>query len=78
MDKYLKALLLALLRTGKYTLYNYETQDISSTEQMAIYAAFEHRNRISEHLIGILPISELVGSHLSVPNIFGALNKYCM
>ena len=77
MDEYMKAPLLALLRTDKYTLHNYETQDVSSTEQMAIYAAFEHRNRISEHFIGILPISEVAGSDLSVPNIFGALNKYC-
>ena len=76
MSEYLKAPLLASLRTGRYALYNDKTQDISSTEQMAICAAFEHRNRISEHYIGILPISELVGSHLSVPDIFGALNKY--
>ena len=77
MNKYLKAPLLALLRTGKYTLSNYKTQDIS-TEQMAVYAAFQHRNHISEHYIRILPISELVGSHLSAPNIFGALNKYLL
>ena len=43
---------------------------------MAIYAVFEHRNCISEQYIGILPIIELVGSHLRTPNIFGALNKY--
>ena len=68
--------MLVSLRTGKYTLFNDETQDISSTEQMAIYAVFEHRNCISEQYIGILPIIELVGSHLRTPNIFGALNKY--
>ena len=43
---------------------------------MALYAAFERRNHISEHYIGVLPISELAGSHLSAPNIFRALNKY--
>ena len=76
MNEYMSASLLASLRTGKYTLYNEETRDISSTKQMSIYAAFEHMNCISEHYLGILPISELVGSHLSAPNIFGALNKY--
>ena len=56
------------MTTGKHTLYNDETQDIPWTEQIAIFVAFEHRYRISEHYIVILPISELVGSHLSAPN----------
>ena len=72
MNKYLKAPLPASLRTGKDTLYNEESHDTSSTEQMALYAAFEHRDHISKHYIGILPIIELVGSHLSASNIFGA------
>ena len=70
MSKYLKAPLFASLRMGKYTLHNDETQDISSTDQMAIYAVFEQRDHISEQYIGILLISELVRSHLSAPNIF--------
>ena len=70
MNKYLKAPLLASLRTDKYTLNNDETQNISSIEQMTIYTALEHRNHISEHYIEILLISELVGSHVSTPNIF--------
>ena len=53
MNKYLKAPSLASLRTNKYTSYNYKTQDIYSTEQMALFAVFEHRNQISEHYIGI-------------------------
>ena len=75
MNKYLKAPLLASLRTDKYTLNNDETQNISSIEQMTIYTALEHRNHISEHYIEILLISELVGSHVSTPNIFWALSK---
>ena len=72
----LKAPLVVSLRKGKYTLHNGKTQGISSNEQMAIYAAFEHRNPILEHYIVILQISELVRSQLSAPTIFGALNKY--
>ena len=77
IDNYIKAPLLASLKAGKYyTLYNDETQDISSVEQMVIYATFEHNNRISEHYVGIMPISQMVGSHLSAPNILEALNKF--
>ena len=72
----LKAPLVVSLRKGKYTLHNGKTQGISSNEQMAIYAAFGHRNPILEHYIVILQISELVRSQLSAPTIFGALNKY--
>ena len=43
---------------------------------MTIYAAFEHSSHISEHYIGILLISELVGGHLSAANTYGALNKH--
>ena len=57
-------------------MYNDETQDISITEQMAIYATFEHNNHISEHFIGIMPISEMVESTLNAPNILAAINKY--
>ena len=59
----------------KYVLYNDEIQDIPLIEQMVIYVVFEHRNHISEHYIWMLPISELVGSHLSGSNIFRALNN---
>ena len=40
-----KVLLLASLCTNKYSLYNDNTQDINSIEQMAIYASFEHNER---------------------------------
>ena len=75
MNKYLKAPLFASLRTGKYALYD-QTQDISSIEQIAIRAAFQHRNCISEYYIRILSISELVGATSVLQTFFGALNKY--
>ena len=63
MSEYLKEPLLASLAMGKYTLYNDETREIPSTEQIAIYAVFEYRNRILKYCIGIaiLLLSELVG-----------------
>lgn len=76
MNECIKKPFLASLWTGKYTLHNEETHDISSTEQMAIYSTFEHQNHISEHYIGIMPITELAGSYLSCQNILEDLNKY--
>ena len=75
MSKYLKAPLFASMRTGKYALYD-QTQDISSIEQIASRAAFQHRNCISEYYIRILSISELVGATSVLQTFFGALNKY--
>ena len=73
----LKAPLLASMTTGKYTLYNDETQDISWTEQIAIFVAFEHRYRISKHYIVILPVSELVGNQsVRQTNNCWAVNKH--
>ena len=77
MNEYIKGPLLKSLINGEfYTLYNDETQDTSTTEQLAIYSTFEHNNKISEHYLGIIPISQLVGSHLSVQNILKAITKY--
>ena len=67
--------LLASLHANKYSLYNDETQDITSVEQMAIYTSFEHNGKISEHYVGILPLSKLVGTDLSA-NILKALQSY--
>ena len=66
MNEYIKASLLkSLINRQFYTLYNDETQDIPATEQLAIYSIFEHNNNISEHYLGIIPISQLVDSHFS-------------
>ena len=76
MNNYLKEPLLASLQSGKYTLYNDETQDITSIEQMAIYATFKHNGSFSEHYVGIMPISQLVQTHLSAANILEAMKIY--
>ena len=73
LNNYIEELLFTSLYANKYSLYNDETQDIMSIEKMAIYASFEHNGKISEHYIGMLPISKLVGMHLSAANILKAL-----
>ena len=63
LNEYIKAPLLKSLINGQfYTFYNDETQDISTTEQIAIYSAFEYSNKISEYYLGVIPISQLLGS----------------
>ena len=76
MNDYIRTPLLTSLRSSKFAFYNDETQDVTSTEQMAIYATFNHNGKISEHFVGILPISKLVGAHLSAQNILTALEVY--
>ena len=79
MNEYIKAPLLKSLINGQlYTLYNDETQDISTTEQLAINSTFEYNNKISEHYCGIIPISQLVGNHLSAKNVLKAIPKYLL
>ena len=52
MNEYTKAPLLKSLINGQfYTLYNEETQGISTTEQLAIYSTFKHNNKISEYYL---------------------------
>ena len=43
---------------------------------MAIYASFKHNGKISEHYVGILPLSKLVGTPLSAANILRALQSH--
>ena len=43
---------------------------------MAIYVSFEHHGKISEHYVGILPLSKLVVTHLSAAKILKALQLY--
>ena len=76
MSSYIKESLLASLRPGKFALYNDETQNITSTEQMTIYATFKHNGTIGEHFEGIIPISKLAESTLSAKTILSALENY--
>ena len=76
MDDYLKIPLLASLKSGHFVVFNGETQDITSIEQLAIYATFEHEGQIHKHFIGILPLSQMVRTTLSAENIMKVLVEY--
>ena len=68
--------LLTSLRKGKYAFFTDETSDITSIEQMAVYATFEHGGAVKEHFIGLLPLSKLVGTSLSAPNVFKVIENF--
>ena len=53
-----------------------ETSDVTMTEQIAIYATFNNQGTIKKHCEGTIPISKLVGTELSAPNIMKALIKF--
>jgi hypothetical protein len=76
IDDYLKTPLLASLQQGHFTFYNDETSDITSIEQMAVYATFEHMGKIKQHFVGIYPVSKEVGTSLSAENIMLSLEKH--
>ena len=66
---YVRIPLLSTLKTcNGFTFYSDEMSDITSIEQLAIYATFCDNNVVSKHFIGILPLSKLVGSHFSAEN----------
>ena len=56
MDDYLKIPLLLSLKSGHSAFFGFETQDITSIKQLAIYATFEHEWKICEHFIDILSL----------------------
>ena len=76
MDEHLKLPLLASLKCGPFTFFSDETQDTTSTEQLAIYVTFEHAGKIKEHFIGILPVSKLAGTTLLAQNIMKVLVEF--
>ena len=75
---YLKQPLLSALRTGNYTFYSDETTDITFIEQFSVYmyVTFCVNNIVSEHFIGLIPISKEVGASLSALNIMAALENF--
>ena len=76
MSNYMKQPLLENMRSNLYSFYTDETSDVTSVEQLAIYATFLRNQSISEHFIGLIPISKEVGSHLSAVNIMSALENF--
>ena len=75
MSNYMKQPLLENVRSNLYSFYTDETSDVTSIEQLAIYATFLRNQSISEHFIGLIPISKEVGAHLSAVNIMFVLEN---
>ena len=76
MNRYLEVPILTSLHQTKFAMYNDETPDITSVEQIAIYATFNHNNKISEHFVGLIPISKVIGTHLRAANILVGFEHY--
>ena len=68
MNRYLEVPTLTSFRQNKFAMYNNETRDITFVEQMAIY----HNDKIPEHFVGLIPISKVIGMHLSAANFLVA------
>ena len=76
MSNYMKQPLLENMRSNLYSFYTDKTSDVTSIEQLAIYATFLRNQSISEHFIGLIPISKEVGAHLSAVIMSALENLY--
>ena len=76
MADYVKQPLHNMLKTCNFSFYSDETMKITSTEQFAVYAMFCFNNVVSEHFIGLIPISKVIGSSLSALNVIEALEQF--
>ena len=76
MNRYFVVPILTSLRQNTCAMYNDETRDITSIEQMAIYAIFNHSGKISEHFVGIKLVSKMVGTYLSAANVLSVFESY--
>ena len=68
----MKQPLLENMQSNLYSFYTDETSDVTSIEQLAIYATFLRNQSIFEHFIGLILINKEVGAHLSAGNIMSA------
>ena len=76
MAEFVKKPLHSTMKNNEFTFYSDETQDISSIEQLAIYATFLQDTVVKELVVGLIPVSKIVGTHLSAVNIMGALERF--
>ena len=76
MADYVKKPLHNILKTCNFSFYSDEAMNITSTEQFAVYAMFCFNNVVSEHFIGLIPISKVIGSSLSALNVIEALEQF--
>ena len=76
INDYIKNPFIKSLAEQEFTFFTDETLDVTSIEQLAVYATFENQGIIKEHFIGLIPMSKLVGSTLSAENIFRVLQTF--
>ena len=60
LSNYIKQPLLENMRSNLCSFYMDETSDVTSIDQLAIYATFLRNQSISEHFLGLIPISKEV------------------
>ena len=76
MAKFVKMPLHSTMKNNEFTFYSDETQDITSIEQLVIFAMFLQDTVVKEHFVGLIPVSKVLGMHLSAVNIMGALKRF--
>ena len=76
MAEFVKKPLQSTIKNNEFTFYSDETQDITSIEQLVIYGRFLWDTVVKEHFVGLIPVSKVVGTHLSTVNIMGALERF--
>ena len=76
MAEFVKKPLHSTMKNNEFTFYSDETQDITLIEQLVIYATFLQDTVVKEHFVGFIPVSKVVGMHLSAVNIMGALERF--
>ena len=57
------------MKDNEFTFYSEETPDIASLEQLTLHATFIMNGEIKEHFIGLIPISNVVGTQISAVKI---------
>ena len=76
MSNYVKEPSLENMRSNSYSFYTDKTSNVTSIEQLAIYATFLRNQSLSERFIGLIRISKEVDAHLSAVNIMSALENF--
>lgn len=76
MNRYFELPTLTSLRQNEIAMYNGKTPDITSAEQMALYATFNHKRKLLEQFVEIIPISKVFGTHISTRNVLSAFESY--
>ena len=61
---------------NRFTFSCDKIQDITSFEQLALYATFIMNGEVTEHFIGLIPISKVAATHMSTVNNMSALEKF--